>query len=195
MNMLSCLQTNRTHEYSVDYTKECIGYMDSDKISYRKVKGYNTLFAYFKEYEEGQNGQKISERALTSKLNLLIEVCSFSYAKIPEIYEGILGVPGTLQTLVPEQMSLLKIEYKVKLTTIVPTAYQNKQLSLTQWTITADNNVFIESTVPEYYDKILQEIKDRLNSNPNGKRDILVFFENLTVLEDSDGWSRAQETH
>ncbi len=85
----------KDHDYILAEGK--IGYKLSDHtIDYKTVYGYQTTFAYLKEYELHNIMKDVSE----DFLGINIKCGHLSYAETPkEYYIKILGVTGTLQSL------------------------------------------------------------------------------------------------
>lgn len=71
----------------VIYYKEGDGL--SDKIRY----GYRTLFSYLHEYEINK---QINLSDLTPHIAIYLAAASFSYSRLPNYFESIIGVTGTL---------------------------------------------------------------------------------------------------
>ena len=91
--MLAALKTYADFHYYIIDQKIMYkgGTIVTDEFSY----GYNTVFAYLKEEDEG----KVSEIALNENVCISLCVAEFSYACLPLFYDHVLGVSGTLQCL------------------------------------------------------------------------------------------------
>ena len=95
------------------------------------VMGYRTLFAYFKEHENGVvSADRLREAMGLQVLHTKIGKCpgismlnsdavvqvkcgSFSYAEIPRLYDQILGVTGTLESLGDFERTVIEKEYAI----------------------------------------------------------------------------------
>jgi len=174
--MLNDLNTYESQEYVVEHDK--IGYKDQDTISYNISYGYKTLFAYFKEWEDGN----ITPSTLESKTALLISCGNFSYAEIPKCYAFVMGVTGTLNTLSPPEKKLLEDAYDIRRKTFVPSVYGKNQLNFTADSTT---DCIIDSRA-SFHINLTNEIKYRLQSisTNNYQRAVLVFFETTKKLKE-----------
>jgi hypothetical protein len=153
--MLSALPSMDNHEYSFDEVTQQIGYLDTDNtISYQKVKGYYTMFAYCKEFDRN----RIAEDVFKTKLNVLIHSASFSYAEFPKRYEGILGVSGTLRTLSKQETAILSDEYGLSKFTYLPSAY-GREPHL--WDPNAAKSIHIIKKVSLFHTALVDEIRRR----------------------------------
>jgi predicted transcriptional regulator len=164
-----------SHIYHVDIAGDRIGLKHFDGINYNYVS-YRILFAYFKEYENGN----ITKAGLERNICLLDGTCgSFSYAALPKMYDSILGVSGTLQELNTSQKKLLRDEYNVKKATHLPSVYGSNKL-----TFDANATCAIKITnVVEYHKEIVNEISLQIKGKFKD-RAVLVFFETKKALDD-----------
>jgi hypothetical protein len=80
-----------------------VGYEEHHGVTFSTYYGYKTRFAYIHEHEE----KKVEEEVMNAKLNFSINCGTFSYAEIPNNYDFIMGVTGTLSTLQEPEMRLL----------------------------------------------------------------------------------------
>ena len=164
-------------EYEV--LEDKIGYKDNDGISFDIWYGYKTLFAHFQE--AGTKPPRVTASSLQAKLALTLDCGSFSYAEIPKQFDAIIGVTGTLETLLPPELNLLESVYNIRKKTYVPSVYGDNQLAFSMDNM---NDCRIE---PEslYYTALRNEIMSRrksLNGSSNYKRAVLVFFETSPKL-------------
>ena len=163
-------------EYEI--LEDRIGYKDSDGVSFNIRYGYKTLFAYLKEGTA--RPPRITKTTLESMIWLTIDCGSFSYAEIPKKFDGIVGVTGTLATLLPPELDLLERVYNIRTKTYVPSVYGENQLTFYG---DSSQDCRIEPQA-SFFSVLRNEIGMRLNSL-NGspfKRAVLVFFENTTTL-------------
>ena len=165
-------------EYEVVDDK--IGYKDSDGISFDICYGYKTLFAYFKE--AGTKPPNITRGSLEAKLALTFDCGSFSYAEIPKQFDSIIGVTGTLETLLPPELDLIEGVYNIRKKTFLPSVYGLNQLSFSP---DSSNDCHIEPS-SYYYSALVNEIKSRRESlnDSTYQRAVLVFFETTPKLLD-----------
>lgn len=157
--------------------EKSIAYKDQDGISFNKVYGYKTLFAYFKEAEAGV----IMQEVLDSKIGFMLNCGEFSYAEIPKYYDCIMGVSGTLQTLSDAESGLLKQKYSIENYTYVPSVYGQNTLKFGE---RSQEDCLIEGR-GYYFTALCNEIKKRLCSlgclsQPD--RAVIVFFDTTPRL-------------
>ncbi len=152
-----------------------ICYEDGDSLSNLMFYGYETMWAYFKEYE--------SDRSIDIDRRLVLYVRSgdFSYAEVPKLYAAILGCTGTLETISKQQKNVLKNDYNISKNSYLPSVYGENQLHFAE-----DSNlsVIIESGKEDWFRSIRNEINTRLKAI-NGseyKRAVLVFFQTTNTL-------------
>lgn len=89
--MLFSLKEAGNHSnYIIENDK--IGYLNGDSFAFNAQMGYLTQFAYLREFDSS----RVTENALKMNLGLRINCGSYSFAKIPETFNLILGVTGTL---------------------------------------------------------------------------------------------------
>jgi len=81
------------HDYFIIDKK--IVYKDNDTISPNISYGYKTVFANI--YEHSRNN--VSFDNLDQALQITLMIAEFSYAKLPNYFQTILGVTGTLEVL------------------------------------------------------------------------------------------------
>jgi len=104
--------------------KDQIAYKYFDGITSSFTNGYETLFAYIKEYEKGN----ISKTSMQSQLTLRPYCGQFSYAEIPLSFDAILGVTGTLSGLTDPEKNILQKVYNICDLTIIPSVYGSNKL-------------------------------------------------------------------
>ena len=81
-----------------------IGYKDHDGYIYNVNHGYQTMFAYFKQYEE----KTITASDLNNNIFFLGDCDDFSYAAVPKLYASVLGATGTLKDLSEGERNILR---------------------------------------------------------------------------------------
>jgi hypothetical protein len=174
--MLSTLSTFDNHDYIFDSEGQRIGYLDSDNtVSYCKVNGYSTMFAYCKEFEENKS---LTHDQFSKHVHLLIHSASFSYAEFPKYYQGILGVSGTLKTLSQQEKGILAHDYKLSKFTFLPSAYGREPIL---WDPNATSSIIIAKE-HTFSTVLLDEIRRR-QGEELVKRPILVFFRTKAEID------------
>jgi len=172
-------EINRPH-YKSEYIviNDQIAYKEHDSYSTNIIHGYKTMFAYIKEYESKNISKDNMIKALVARL-----YCGgFSYAEIPNKYDFIMGVTGTLKQIVNGPDGILLNDYKISNFTYMPSVYGKNQL-------------YFEENTPEYvailskaefFFKLTEEIFNRLESRSSGddyKRAVFVFFDSIENLK------------
>ena len=137
-----------------------IQYLDGESYTSTIFKGYETVWAYFKENEKG----KITKESLRSNVGLLFNCGVFSFAEMPHDFKFITGVSGTLKTLASKEQEILKEIYHIQHMTYAPSVFKTGTRK-----IMAPN---ITNSLEEYFDAIESEISTALHNN----RAVLVFF-------------------
>ncbi|CAG9315969.1 unnamed protein product [Blepharisma stoltei] len=99
------------HEYKV--IDDEITYKEHDGYTSTTSYGYEILFAYYNEKENG----KITEGNLEKYVCINVGCGNFSYAEIPHKFNYIMGVTGTLETLEPYEKNIIENEYNIKINT------------------------------------------------------------------------------
>ena len=74
-----------------------IAYREQDSISVGVSFGYKTLFACYAEH--CRSPTVVQRSAVEAQAAIIINCGRFSYASVPQQYDFILGVSGTLETL------------------------------------------------------------------------------------------------
>ena len=103
-------EINRPH-YKSEYIviNDQIAYKEHDSYSTNIIHGYKTMFAYIKEYES----KNISKHNMIIALVARLYCGGFSYAEIPNKYDFIMGVTGTLKQIVNGPDGILLNDYKI----------------------------------------------------------------------------------
>jgi hypothetical protein len=85
-------------------------YKDNDRIFPNISYGYKIVFANIFEHYKGN----VSPSSLDEALEISLMVTEFSYAMLPNYFDSILGVSGTLEVLPIYKKKLLKERYKIE---------------------------------------------------------------------------------
>jgi hypothetical protein len=175
-SLLYDLPNFESHEVKI--VGDRIGYKDQDGVSFDITYGYKTLFAYYKANADG----KISAASLQRQKCLAIDCGSFSFAEIPKLYDVILGVSGTLETLSAPEQQILHGEYKIQLRTYMPSVYSSNNMDFHASDDVRD--VKIESS-SSHFAAITNEINLRREAPKAAGvlRPVLVFFETAALLQ------------
>jgi len=97
---------NFKHNYIIHEGK--IAYVLPEGISFKASYGWKTTFAYFYEAERGSIAVRPQDYAFFSVL-----CCEISYAELPNEFDLVMGVTGTLRVLPTCQQEVLKNWYKI----------------------------------------------------------------------------------
>jgi hypothetical protein len=144
------------HDYFIIDKK--LVYKDNDTISPNISYGYKTVFANIFEHYKGN----VSRSNLDEALQISLMVAEFSYAMLPNYFDSILGVTGTLEVLPIYKKKLLKERYIIEDQYAIPSAFGvNKQRI---------DNYYI---VPN--ESLHQTIIAKINEITD-KRPIIIFF-------------------
>jgi hypothetical protein len=111
-----------SHEYSVRNGQIC--YKELDGMTTNLQYGYCTAFASIREYENGRMVQSTRDHYL----NIALKCGNASYAEIPNTFDVILGVTGTLKSLNQNETDILRESYGIKRMTYIPSVYGNNKL-------------------------------------------------------------------
>ena len=151
-----------------------IGYKEQDNIVFNLTYGYNTLFAYFKEHDKGN----ITKEVLDQKKYFQIRCGNFSYTKLIDNFDYILGVTGTLSVLNKEEKRIIKEDFKIKHKTYTPSIYGNNNLTF------KPSRNFCICEGDDYFKKIAENVKSGLSVEKKGDiRAVLIFFESKKILD------------
>ena len=163
------------HKYHFDSATGRIGYKEFDGISYSIHYSAWTLFAYFKEHDNG----KVTAAALEKHIALSATGYQFSYAAMLKMYDNILGVSGTLRELSDSQRKVLSDEYDVKNATYLRSVYGRNKLCFD-----ANSAGAIKITnIAEFYKEIVNEIRSKLVGRIKS-RAVFVFLETKKEVDD-----------
>jgi len=179
------LSNFESHQYIVINNK--IGYKENDQVVYNIAFGYKTVFAYFKEFENG----KITRESLEDNIGIYIKCCDFPYSKIPKMFDYIFGVSGTVESFGINHKKIIADEYDIKKYTIIPSIFGESKLLFNEQKnffieINENDNKNQENEDLQYFKRIKEEINKGLlgNISDKPKRAVLVFFKDLNCLND-----------
>lgn len=82
-----------------------IYYREGDGLSDKVHYGYKTIFAYYYEHTVTK---LINFSEMDNQIFLNLIVASFSYSKLPQFFQSILGVTGTLDSMSNGQIDILE---------------------------------------------------------------------------------------
>jgi hypothetical protein len=167
--MLNHVQCVDDPPYYLDPAKQLIGYRVMDSVSYHRLYGYRTAFAYLREYDRGN----VNDETLKRVLGMRLSCGQFSYANIRP--QRILGVSGTLDVMSRYEKDVLT-KYGVNTFLFVPSVYGISNFTFDK----AGNGISIESTKSDFYHKICDEI----NKVTKQKRSVVVFFHDFSDIKD-----------
>lgn len=165
-DMIAALQSFQSSTYIVQNDK--IVYVEGESIVDNVVRGYDTIWAYYYEYESG----KISRNSLHDNIGIIINCGTISYAEMPHEFLYIAGLTGTLKTLAVTETKILKNVYKIEKMTYIPSVYGSSNR-----TYNPRNDVRAIKE-EEYFMEIRNEIEIERTNN----RAILIFFESEEKL-------------
>ncbi|CAM9117607.1 unnamed protein product, partial [Ectocarpus fasciculatus] len=161
-----------THDCIIDLGR--VGYKDQDGVSFTRTYGFKTIFQYFNLREKSI----VMDSAIEKHKYFPIDCGTFSYAEVPKMYDHILGVSGTLETLSDKETELLQHVYNIRKRSIIPSVYGQNKLLFRGNNI---EDVKIESE-GGYHIAIADEITKRLRHSSGYDRAVLVFFESIATL-------------
>ena len=70
----------------------------------------------------------ISEHSLSKNLKLLVECGEFLFARLPQDFDLVMGVTGTLETMSPAERRIVKDDYQIKRMVYMPSVYGKNQV-------------------------------------------------------------------
>ena len=172
--MLFDMSSFKTQKYEVYNDK--IGYRRLDGLDYDSLIGYKTMWAYYHEYHV--NGS-ISKDVLDKNKYICLSCGMFSYAEIAkDNFDIIMGVSGTLKTLLPCQREIMINRYGIKRFTYMPSLFGKSKFYFDK---TKD---IIVCEMSNYYENLKEEINTKMNDHSGGKRCVFVFFDSKQKLDD-----------
>ncbi|CAF3202594.1 unnamed protein product, partial [Rotaria sp. Silwood2] len=166
--MIAALQSYKSSTYIVQNDK--IVYVEGESIAENVVRGYDTIWTYYQEKENG----RISPSSLEANVGIIVKCGTFSYAHMPHDFVYIAGVTGTLSTLAKAEKDILQNIYNVNKNTYMPSVFGKCNLD---YNPSDTSHVRVMNDI-EYIMQIRGEI-DRIR---NAERAILVFFESEEKL-------------
>ncbi|KAL4475809.1 hypothetical protein ABPG72_011370 [Tetrahymena utriculariae] len=168
-SMIRDAQNIHNHQdYKYDKDNEKIGYRYFDDFNYDLSEGYSTIFAYFKEMEEGT----INKIQAKSNCGINLSCGHYLYSELPHQYQNILGVTGTLDSLGEKYVDILK-KY-IQKACIIPSVFGISNL------ISETQNLKISYTKQDFFKNIMDTSKNYLQK----KQPVLVFFKDNSELEE-----------
>ncbi|EFA77015.1 hypothetical protein PPL_09767 [Heterostelium album PN500] len=186
--MVEDVNNYKNTEYEVDNVNKRIGYRNHDGISFTHEHGSKTAFAYIDAFGINKEDDKTDKDEKTKKeeiakfenfkrknLKITITCGGWSYANIPSKFERILGVTGTLKTLTPTLMKIIKDEFKINKFTFTPSIFDETKLDFKE-----HDHVFIEKDKDHWYLKIAEDILEKTKK----ERAVIVVFEDEKTLND-----------
>jgi uncharacterized membrane protein len=177
--MLRALKTFRNPHYHPEVHGDNIVYRIQDRLDSTYVDGYNTLFAYYQAAHEG----KISAAALVEQKCIRIDCGAYSYAEIPKIYDHLVGVSGTLESLQDAERDILHSAYKVQRLTYAASVYSDATASKLKFRDDAEDVRIVLAS--GYSAAIAEQIRVRrvVPSNSALFLPVLVFFKTSAQVE------------
>ena len=153
------------NEYFVEQLK--IMYKDKDSLSEKRHFGYETVFAYCREFRRGRVSQEHYEKAIFIPLIY----GEFSYAELPNSYSAIIGLSGTILNLPNEKLNHLQEKYGINRRNmyILPSIYGNEFQRKELFSIQNDAT---------YYKEIVKRIREEVGKG----RPVLVCFRDYAEL-------------
>ncbi|CAF3193876.1 unnamed protein product [Rotaria sp. Silwood2] len=160
-DMIVVLRSFQSSTYIIQNDK--IVYVEGESIVENVVRGYDTVWSY---YQENQNGN-ISQRSLEENVGVIVNCGTFSYAEMPHDFAYITGVTGTLRALIRTETDILKYVYNVQNSTFMPSVFgRNNRI------YNSKNDILVMNE-SEYFMRICGEIDSVCNADCA----ILVFFQ------------------
>ncbi|CAB9511825.1 protein DnaJ [Seminavis robusta] len=162
------VSTGRNEKYCI--VDDEIAYKELDGLTTNTRYGYQTLFAYIKEHEEG----KIKN--LADNLYVQVMCVKFSYAELPAGFDAILGVTGTLSGFGDLKMDILKNSYGIQHFSHIPSVYGKNKLTFAG---DCPRDVILCDSTDDHHLEIRSEIDRRrkpLNGVEGVLRPVMVFF-------------------
>ena len=149
-----------------------IGYKVTDRVDTNVKLGYQTLFSYYYEHEQGN----ISEDSLNENIAIYLKCGTFSYAEIPQQFDSILGVTGTLQSLPKIQHDMAKT-YGISKLTIMPSSFGKNTFIFDE-----EKDVHCHD-VSNYNKELASEIQRKLNPEEGVQKCVFVYFDDKIGLK------------
>jgi len=168
-SMLGGMECFAEHAAESQYVvkDDAIGYREQDSIVFNVSYGYLTLIAYLKENQAGN----ISEHSLTKNLKLLVECGEFLFAKLPQDFDLVMGVTGTLETMSPAEKRIVKEDYHIKRMVYMPSVYGQNQV--------VEKLIAVEESEEGFLATLMAEIEEA-----KAARAVVVFFDSTQGLRE-----------
>jgi hypothetical protein len=166
-SMLGGMECFAEHAAETQYVvkDDAIGYREQDSVVFNVSYGYLTLIAYLKEHQAG----KISEHSLSKNLKLLVECGEFLFAKLPQDFDLVMGVTGTLETMSPAERDIVKNDYNIKRMVYMPSVYGKNQV--------VEKGIAVEEEEAAFVSALVREIEEA-----KALRSVIVFFDSTSEL-------------
>lgn len=116
-DMIAALQSYKSSTYIV--SNDRIVYIEGESVVDNVVRGYDTIWAYYHEHDQG----RISTSSLESNVGIILNCGTFSYAEMPHDFIYITGVTGTLKTLAKPEKEILQSVYGIDKSTFMPSVF------------------------------------------------------------------------
>jgi len=165
--LLDC--QNWDTEYPIPL-QDKIAYAINGNTSFTTAFGYCTSFAYFKFHDDGE----ISLQSLKDHVGIQVVYGIFSFAKIPELFDLVMGVSGTLAELSDVEKEILS-SYGFRTINFCASMYGESRLRFTP-----QSDVQVVEGENEWMLKISQSAQDQIAAG----RAVIVVFGTQTVLRD-----------
>jgi hypothetical protein len=166
-SMLGGMECFGEHVAETQYVvkDDAIGYREQDSVVFNVSYGYLTLIAYLKENQAGN----ISEHSLSKNLKLLVECGEFLFARLPQDFDLVMGVTGTLETMSPAERRIVREDYAIRRMVYMPSVYGQNQV--------VEKLIAVEDTEEKFLTTLTEEIEEA-----KATRAVIVFFDNTSDL-------------
>lgn len=154
--------------------KDKIEYVHRDQYTDKIVCGYKTQFAYLRELDNG----KVSEAAFNNNSGLRLTCGNFSYAKITDVFDVIMGVTGTLKSVSQTQREIIVKDFKIHHETYMPSVFGQRNLEFDPV-----KHVYVVQS-DKFFQSIVDQIKQGLKGSGEFQRAVLVVFEDQIALKE-----------
>ena len=146
--------------------KNKVAYVIHGNISTSTAFGYKTAFAYFHFLDKGE----ISEQSVRENIGINIICGIFSYAEIPQMFDHIMGVSGTLSNLTNVEKEILS-SFGINRVAVAPSMYGDSRRSFA-----TKSDVKLIKDIDNWYLSIVQSAKDKVEA---GRAVIIIFGEDI----------------
>ncbi|CAF1267977.1 unnamed protein product, partial [Rotaria sordida] len=146
---------------------------DGKYVSYTFC-GYENSFYYLKlKYEKEENFEQVQLNEKNFGY-LLIRCGTISYSELPNSYDRIFGVSGSLKDLSSAEESLLKY-YKIGKRSYYPSFFGQSKLIFNQ-----NKDFLIREDKKDWFDSIVTQARKKITED----RSVLIFFHNEELLDE-----------